>query len=275
MFTIVSVLPLLVREVVDLIVRGADRWLFPPPTHVRATRFASGASRLVDLLQQAHVSTNAKIWSQVRLFFMSGYVLIVRVLVKSDFLHTFRSDFFSKKIDFLSTADVFLKILGETVLRQYAVRFFKATLASTMSCALRGAHKTIIIAIARRIMEPPSKSGEEENSQRSLQTIPRPSRANYSNTLACGLVMKWLVLALLVSAAFSVRGCGACHRRRYTCHHLWIYRYIFGLWSWLDEFITERLLQHLCNSTTAPTESSATFLLSCVTHQGNLKEQRI
>ena len=48
------------------------------------------------MCQSARVSKSAKFRSQARMFLTSGYVLIVRVLVKSAFLHTFRSDFLKK-----------------------------------------------------------------------------------------------------------------------------------------------------------------------------------
>ena len=49
------------------------------------------------VLQEARVSKNTQFWSQARMFLTSGYALIVRVLVVSGYLQTFRSDISKKK----------------------------------------------------------------------------------------------------------------------------------------------------------------------------------
>ena len=54
--------------------------------------------------QSARVSKNAKFRSQARMLLTSGYVLIVCVLVKSDFLYTFERDFSSKGWTFFKVA---------------------------------------------------------------------------------------------------------------------------------------------------------------------------
>ena len=53
------------------------------------------------------------------MFLTSGYVLIVRVLVKSDFLHTFRSGFSPKSCTFLRLGWHVLRDFRLDVLRQH------------------------------------------------------------------------------------------------------------------------------------------------------------
>ena len=85
-------------------------------------RCAVSGWRHCNILQYAGVSKNAKFRSQARMFLTSGYVRIVRVLVKSGCLHTLRSGLFLKRLMCFSSGWHVVEGFKLGVLRQHVLQ---------------------------------------------------------------------------------------------------------------------------------------------------------